>query len=247
MIENPKPSLTLCVLGAGAVHAALLASVLPVMITLPAPADGARATVAVPVAVRTALPVPHASTAAVGPGLFSEVVLFGEGDADEIALPPALPVPLVHENLPVRNATTHELPLMRQAALSGPVTAPAPVPTVEPVATPGATPAESAGVSVIARLPDFMPDAVPYPKRKPAFTILKDAPIAAKRRAPTAKKRAPAAKKNARRTPSSASRRVTRTEAQQPKSLFGGIFSAPPKRKGPPGRAMPEFPLPAAR
>lgn len=239
MIGIQKPSLPICVLGVGAVHVALLMGVLQVMITLPAPEDGARRTMAVPVAVRTALPAPVASTAAAGPGLFSEVILYGEGDADEIVLPAAIPVPLVHEPLPVRNAVTQVPPLIRQAALSGPKASAPPDAIVNPVATPLAASPERASESVVARFPDFMPDVVPYPKRKPDFASLKTAPAVVKRPRP-------AAKKKVRRTPPATSRRVTKTQPQ-PKPLLGGIFSTPPKQRGSQGRARTEYPRPGAR
>ncbi len=52
------------------------------LITLPAPDDLAYR--AVPVAVRTALPVPVASTP--GSGEFAEGLMFGEGDVEELVL-----------------------------------------------------------------------------------------------------------------------------------------------------------------
>jgi hypothetical protein len=84
--HNEKPSLSVCAFGAVAVHAALLALVLPIVITLPAPADKAEGTVTVQVVMRSKLPPPlEAATAEpVGPAFPAYI---GEGDVDEDAVP----------------------------------------------------------------------------------------------------------------------------------------------------------------
>lgn len=234
MIQYQKPSLSTCAFGAGAVHVLMLASVLPVMITLPSPDDAAQGTVAVPVAVRTALPAPLASAAASNPGAFSEVLMYGEGDVDEVVLPAAVPLAVAGPDLPAQSALTERVPLIKQAALSSAVEAPAAM-TIAPVMAPDATSAEDVDVSLVARLEDFMPDTVPHPLRKPALSAVKRAPTIAKRPSP-------AAKKKARRKPAPSSRRVTKAQpAAPPKPAFGGFLG------GSRASSMKEFPLPASR
>jgi len=212
----------------------MLAAVLPVMITLPSPDDRAEGTVAVPVAVRTALPAPLASAAASNPGAFSEVLMYGEGDVDEVVLPAAVPLAVASPDLPTESALTEPVPLIKLAALPGTVEAAVPAVAVAPVVAPDATTAEDIDVSIVARLPDFMPDTVPHPLRKPALSAVE--------RVPTVKRPSPAAKKKARRKPAPSSRRVTKARPEAPpKPAFGNVFS------GSVGRSMKEFPFPASR
>jgi hypothetical protein len=82
VIHTDKPSLSVCAFGAGAAHAAALALVLPVMITLPAPNDWAQGTVAIQVAVHIAPPAPFIA-AAVMPDAGRPDGETGEGDLDE--------------------------------------------------------------------------------------------------------------------------------------------------------------------
>jgi hypothetical protein len=84
VFHNEKPSLSVCALGAVAAHAALLALILPIMITLPAPADKAEGTVTVQVVMRSKRPPPlEAATAE--PVDLAFPAYIGEGDADEDA------------------------------------------------------------------------------------------------------------------------------------------------------------------
>ena len=212
----------------------MLAAVLPVMITLPSPDDAAQGAVAVPVVVRTALPAPLASAAASNPGAFSEVLMYGEGDVDEVVLPAAVPLAVAGPDLPAQIALTERVPLIKQAVLSGAVEAPAAM-TIAPVTAPGSTYPAGIEVNILARLEDFMPDTVPRPLRKPALSSLKRAPAIAKRPSP-------AAKKKARRKPAPSSRRVTKAQPKAPpKPAFGGFLG------GSRASSMKEFPLPASR
>jgi hypothetical protein len=227
VIQNDKPSLPVCAFGAGAAHAAVLALILPVMITLPAPKDEARGTVAIQVAVRTAPSTPfiQAAMAHAETGM-PQAVLEGEGDVDEGSWPVleaedategvtgALP------EIPEEDAVVEPATLMEQAALSAPAedvtgalpeiseqaaaepaplleqaalaalaeAAPTaevapPVDAAEPVAVPEAVLVRDAPAPVIeeevalatvastettlAEAPDFMPDVVPRPLRRP--------------------------------------------------------------------------------
>lgn len=236
MIQDQKPSLSTCAFGVGAVHVLVLAAILPVMITLPSPDDPASGTVAVPVAVRTALPAPFVSTAMSDPGAFSEVLLYGEGDVDEVVLPAAVPIAARGPDLPAQSALSEVVPLIKQAALSGAVEAEAAVtiaPVIAPVMAPDVTYPENIEVNILARLPDFMPDTVPRPLSKPELSAVRKAP---------AVKRAPPAKKKARRKPAPPSPRVTKARPKaSPKPGFGGFFG------GGAARTMKEFPLPASR
>jgi len=54
LIDHHKPSLSVCVFGAGLAHAAALVLIVPILITLPAPADTAPQTVAIHVEIRAA-------------------------------------------------------------------------------------------------------------------------------------------------------------------------------------------------
>ena len=84
MIQTDKPSLSVCAFSAGAVHAAALALILPIAITLPTPKDEARGTVAIQVAVRTARSTQFIqATAAHAASGMPHAALEGEGDADE--------------------------------------------------------------------------------------------------------------------------------------------------------------------
>ncbi len=252
VIQNQKPNLATCALGAGVVHALIRASVLPVLITLSAPDDLAYRTV--PVAVRTALPVPVAS--APGSGEFAEVLMFGEGDVEELVLPAPVPLAGSGPDLPAQRALTERIPLIEQAGLSGAVRAPARPETIAPVLSQGARSAEGVEVSIVARLPDFMPAAVPHPKPKPKFkpdaASLKTAPAAAERKKPL-----PVSKKKAGPKPPPKSRPVARARPQPaprpsrpvasarpqpaPKQNLGGFLG------GGPAATMKEFPLPASR
>ena len=152
MLHDEKPRLSMCAFGAGAAHAALLALALPIMITLPAPADKAQGTVAIQVVVRSAPPptldVAMAETAALPLPEF-----IGEGDIDEDALPAsvldavlgtspasdldALPASAAGEitgSLPQASASPDVL--QTHAALSVVIAAAPPPRTVEPAALP---------------------------------------------------------------------------------------------------------------
>lgn len=247
VIRHHKPSLAACAFGAGLVHVLIVAAVLPVLITLPAPDGLTQRTVSVPVAVRTALPVPVASAA--GSGEFAEVLLFGEGDVDEVALPAAVPLKGSGPDLPVQRALTEPVPLIQQAGLSGAVRAPARPETIAPVPAHGARSAEEVERSIIARLPDFMPDTLPRPKLKPDAASLTAAPAAASgtKPRPAARRKSkpqPQSRPVAKARPQSASgsgRPVAGTRPQPAPPAFGNFFS------GGVGRSMKEFPLPASR
>lgn len=83
MIE--KPSLPVCAFGAGAAHAAALALILPIAITLPAPKHEARGTVSIQVSLRTTAPSTPFIEAAMAraTGGRPQAILEGEGDVDE--------------------------------------------------------------------------------------------------------------------------------------------------------------------
>src|SRR5665811_2540174 len=125
VIHTDKPSLSVCAFGAGAAHAAVLALILPVMVTLPAPEDRAQGTVAIEVAVRSAPPSPFIEASAAGPAMLEGAPEGeGEGDADDAAwneLPPEEitgALPDIPEQAPLNEAPAA---LMEQAALSDPV------------------------------------------------------------------------------------------------------------------------------
>lgn len=162
----------------------MLALVLPVMITLPAPEDRARGTVAIQVVVRSA-PPPFIAAAMSHPGVIPEAAIAGEGDADEAAWTAPADVevtgalPDMPEQVPVRE----EGRLIEEAALAGLVAPAPPADAAAPVDVPDATllegtpaPAleEDVELDTVASIegevsaePEFMPDVVPRPSRKP--------------------------------------------------------------------------------
>ncbi len=105
-----------------------------------------------------------------------------------LVLPAPVPLAGSGPHLPAQRALTERIPLIEQAGLSGAVRAPARPETIAPVLSQGARSAEGVEVSIVARLPDFMPAAVPHPKPKPKFkpdvVSLKTAPAAAERKKP---------------------------------------------------------------
>ena len=182
MIHIDKPSLSVCALGAGAAHAAVLVLVLPVMITLPAPDDTAQGTVAIQVIVRSS-PPPFVQAAM----LTQAAVVEGEGDIDEAgwAVPETEEITSALPDIPEHAAVAEEATLVEQAALSEPVEAALPAESAAPVVAPEAALVEDAPapvmeedveLSTVASIetdePDFMPDVVPRPFRKPAITIV---------------------------------------------------------------------------
>lgn len=140
MINDDRISLPVCALGAGLTHVAALALILPIVITLPAPADTSPRAVAIHVEIRTAMPEPA----------------MAEGDAEDTGAPvdalgseevtAALPAPVETEEL---NDGTEP---------AGPEDALAPEPEPDGGAQLGAV----ANVDT-----ESMPAAVPVPLRKP--------------------------------------------------------------------------------
>lgn len=186
MIHIDKPSLSVCAFGAGAAHAAVLALVLPVMITLPAAKDEAQGTVAIQVLVRPAPPASIIDSAISGLDGIPE--LEGEGDADQ-GVWTVTETNEITGSLPAveKPVDPRDTPLMEQAALAEPVMGALPeaaVAIVEPEATlvedaPMATVEENMELATVASTevampdqPDFMPDVVPRPYRKPALAAV---------------------------------------------------------------------------
>jgi hypothetical protein len=60
VVDDDKPSLSVCAFGAGLAHAAALALILPMIVTLPAPADPAPQLVAIHVEIRSVAAKPVA-------------------------------------------------------------------------------------------------------------------------------------------------------------------------------------------
>lgn len=189
MVHTDKPSLSLCAFGAGAAHVAMLALVLPVMITLPAPEDRARGTIAIQVVVRSA-PPPFIAAAMAHPGIIPETEIIGEGDADEAAwiVPADAEVTGALPDMPERALVREEAPLIEEAALSDPVAPAPPADAVAAVAAPSGALLQGAPVPALeenvtldtvasiegelAEEPDFMPAVVPRPARKPKFVVV---------------------------------------------------------------------------
>lgn len=184
MTHIDKPSLSVCAFGAGAAHAAVLALILPVMITLPAPDDTAQGTVAIQVIVRSS-PPPFVQAAM----LPQSATVEGEGDIDEAgwAMPETEEITGALPEIPERAAVVEEAPLMEQAALSDPVEAALPLEAAAPVPAPEAALVEDAPASAIEEEVelstvasietdelDFMPDIVPRPLRKPKLVVVEE-------------------------------------------------------------------------
>ena len=181
MIDYDKPTLPVCAFGAGIAHAAALALVLPIMITLPAPgADTAPGSVAIQVEIRTApLYAPMAEDLMAQDLMAQDLMaqdvmaedLMAEGDAEDngeaLDLPPS-PDPV---------EVTGALPDMPElAALPEPVEAVVPdelpeeLPETDgalraPESAPDAEPRALASIG-----PEVTPAAVPIPLRKPRVT-----------------------------------------------------------------------------
>jgi len=188
VIHSDKPSLPICALGAGAAHVAMLALVLPVMITLPAPNDRAQGTVAIQVVVRSA-PPPFIAAAMSKPDVIPEAELTGEGDVDDTAWTTQA-AEEVTGALPEPAAVGEETPLIEEAALTEPVGAAPPEPAAAPVEVPDAALSESAPapaleeddveLDTVASIeapsdePDFMPEVVPRPLRKPSLVAVQE-------------------------------------------------------------------------
>jgi len=233
VIHIDKPSLSVCAFGAGAAHAAVLALILPVMVTLPAPEDQAQGTVAIQVAVRSIPPASLVAAAAAAPDML-EGALAGEGDVDDTAwneLPPQEltgALPDIPEQAPLNEAPA--------------VAAKPPVESADPVMNPDAALMERALESeaemelrAVARVEATEPAAfseseavsvtVPLPLRKPAMRAVIRETVEV-RPAPAPRRQVPA-------------RRTTTRAA--PKPVFKGFFG------GRPATPMKEFPFPAGR
>gem|GEM_PF-1752880 len=251
VIHTDKPSLSVCAFGAGAAHAAVLALILPVMVTLPAPEDRAQGTVAIEVAVRSAPPSPFIEASAAGPAMLEGAPEGeGEGDADDAAwneLPPEEitgALPDIPEQAPLNEAPAA---LMEQAALSDPVAPTPPLESADPVMDPDAALVERApaleseaemelrSVASIESTepaeftePDAVSATVPMPLRKPARAAVKET-ASVKDTEDAGRKPAPR-------------RRVTvQSTARPAKPVFKGLFG------GRPATPMKEFPFPAGR
>ena len=243
MIHSDKPSLPICALGAGAAHVAMLALVLPVMITLPASHDRAQGTVAIQVVVRSA-PPPFIAAAMSNPDAIPEAAPTGEGDVDDTAWT-AQAAEEVTGALPERAAVDEQTPLIEEAALTEPVGATPPEPAAAPVEVPDAALSESApapaleeedveldtvaSIEAPSEEPDFMPDVVPRPLRKPSLVAVQEQtakPAPAPPRVSAAPPRAVAA------TP-----RARPTTTKPFKGFLGGTRATP----------MEEFPFRAGR
>ncbi len=105
---DETPSLSVCAFGAGAVHAAILALVLPVMITLPAPDDKAQGTVAIQVVVRSE-PPPMLQPAMADAAVMPLPAFMGEGDIDQAGVP-VVPHEEIASSLPEVPAAPDILP-----------------------------------------------------------------------------------------------------------------------------------------
>ena len=175
MIHSEKPSLSVCAFSAGAVHAAVLALVLPVMITLPAANDRAQGTVAIQVAVLTA--PPDIAEASIAEAVMPEADLpegeAGEGDVDDAAWNSLAPeevtgaLPEASEQAALSPPVEADMPAALPAeALVESVPAPAPEEDVEPDAVASIEPAQSSGAWEAGEASEA-PITVPMPLRKP--------------------------------------------------------------------------------
>jgi len=143
VIDYDKINLPVCAFGAGLTHAAALALILPIVISLPAPADTAPRAITIHVEIRTTTPESA----------------MAEGDAEETGAPldalgseevtAALPAPVETEEL---NDGTE--PAASEDALA-----------------PEAEPGEDVQLGAVANVDaDEMPSVVPVPLRKPRLT-----------------------------------------------------------------------------
>lgn len=189
MIHSEKPSLSVCAFSAGAVHAAVLALVLPVMITLPAPNDRAQGTVAIQVAVLTApqdiakdsIAEASIAEASIAEATIAEAAMpdgdeAGEGDVDDAAWNSLAPeevtgaLPEASEQAALSPPAEADMPdALPEAALVESIPAPTPEEDVERDAVASIEPAQSseaweAGEAVEA---SEAPITVPMPLRKP--------------------------------------------------------------------------------
>jgi hypothetical protein len=240
----------------------MLALVLPVMITLPAPEDRPRGTVGIQVEVRTA-PPPYVSAAMSIPRIVPEAEVAGEGDLDETALAP--PAEVAAEFPPADVEVTGSLPNLpeqavvaahakpiKEAALVGELVAPtAPAEAAAPVDMPAEALSEGAPERAleeevelstvasfegeIAEEPDFMPDVVPRPLRKPSLKAVVHVEQEAK---PVATEPAAAPRRVVSSPrPAPTPRPTQQTVKPNFKSFLGGTQAVP----------MKEFPFPAGR
>ena len=175
----------MCAFGAGAAHAALLALALPIMITLPAPADKAQGTVAIQVVVRST-PPPMLDAARAETAALPLPAFLGEGDIDEDALLPAVPLGEVTgalPEIPVAPAApsvlqAHAVTSKPQAIVPAPpaeTAGPAQLPLVRNVPAPAADTGvgREAIASIESQEASETPSAiVPIPLRKPAVAAI---------------------------------------------------------------------------
>lgn len=225
VIRFDKPNFSVCALGAGAAHAAVLALALPVMITLPAPMDNAQGTVAVRVDVRTVRPATFVEAAMSGGSAVSDVApaqvgeVLGEREADYSipAVPAAEEVTGALPETSKSAAVVEDAPLIERPAMSEAAQPATPADASLPVVPPEVAPAVASLELVPSDEPDFMPDLVPRPLRKPSLAGVEGEIV----RAPVRK-------------------RVRRTRSAGT-PVFRGILG------GRPATTMPEFPFPAAR
>jgi hypothetical protein len=146
VIDDDKPSLSVCAFGAGLAHAAALALILPIVITLPAPADPAPQLVAIHVEIQSVAAEPIA-----------------QGDAEDIEPP--------RDTLDSADATTA---LPAPAATGKPndgTAADASEPEApEDALAPGPKPDESEQLGAVANVDAVQtPALVPVPPRRPAL------------------------------------------------------------------------------
>jgi hypothetical protein len=202
VIDIDKPSLPWCAFGAGAAHAAVIALILPVMITLPAPKDEAQGTVAIQVSVRSASPSPFIQAAMAEAAMteaapsdmdaMPRAALEGEGDVDEgpWITPEAEEITGALPEMQEQVDLAEPEPLVEQAALSPPVGAAPPMEAALPVAVPEGALVEDLPARVVEEKvelgmvasteaplsdePNFMPDVVPRPIRKPALGVVEE-------------------------------------------------------------------------
>jgi hypothetical protein len=174
VIPGDTVNLPVCAFGAGLAHAAVLALVLPIMITLPAPgADTAPGPVAIQVEIRAAPPEAPIAQDVTTEDVMSES-LMAEGDAEESGEAMDLrPSPDAVE-------VTGALPDVGElAALPEPVEASVPdeLPDELPDEFPetdgaGPEPAADAEPRALASIgPDVPAATVPFPLRKPRLTV----------------------------------------------------------------------------
>jgi len=238
--HNENPSLSVCAFGAGAAHAAILALVLPVMITLPAPDDRAQGTVAIQVVVRSE-PPPTLQAAMADTAVMPLPAFMGEGDIDQDGVPVvpheettgSLPeVPVEPDVLPAYAAVS-KAALPDQAPETAGLST---LPKVERMPAPDLD--VQAAIPDIASIdsreaPAMLEAPVPVPLRKPLVTGIED-PDSANAEEPV---RSGAPRQRAAASQRHRSSRSAAGRPAQARRTFGGILG------GRQATTMPEYPF----